>query len=354
MDYYDAAREVADSMEAQPAPAETRVEPVSPTLAIDEILERISQLDLPDALLADATISIERRWEDKELPGVELLEALAHVFGLLSQIIEDAHERVGRATPTVEHLSGDALIEAEPIPDGRLPCMVTSRARRTASFQVRAGAVATGGRLWSMRPGVPSLAASVKKYKFEPTKSDFDPANPTQDITSLLPHFEERALAILRSGEEHGWFIFLFRRGVPVRFLTLEARNAMEKRSLSQQVADIVAVNRIDGVVQVGEVWSAILRPGSGFIRAADHPDRTEAVAIHIEAATGETANALIPFVRRKGRPKKRRVQIGEIVRDEDSEVTNNFLLPTRTVWEALGMRKKVFAPGSSFFRPPT
>jgi hypothetical protein len=81
----------------------------------------------------DAIIALERCWSTPELRGADLLSVLGAVYGLLAQMVLDAHVRLG-------HLNcvDDANTHSEfPIHRGRtalLPCMLKEQAARTDYF----------------------------------------------------------------------------------------------------------------------------------------------------------------------------------------------------------------------------
>lgn len=357
VDYSDAAREVVDGLgSARPEPrgeADVREEvSAPPLLTLAEILEHVSGLELPDRVYRESTLSIERRWEDSALPGRELTESLAHVYGFLRRVIHDAHDHVGITHGTVADLDGETVRVPEvPENGGRLPCMVTTRSVRTVTFNVKDGRVATAGRRVALRPSAAKARAAQKKYKLE--RASIGELPSVETILDLTDWYAERAKAIVRSGEEHAWMVFFFRGTVPVDAQALFARDAAEKRALAQELADIVAVNGVDGVVEVGEFWHApfTVGPDGAHLRPADHPHRGEALAIHIELADGRSKTTSLLIERRRGL--RRRVKF--LPTHDESGYQNNTLEPVRAVWRARGLREPLaVASGSSFFKRPS
>lgn len=69
------------------------IEVEAPPFAKTESFARIVVKAAPEAFFSDAgLLRVERRWVDSELPSHELLEALAHAFGVLSELLFDAHK----------------------------------------------------------------------------------------------------------------------------------------------------------------------------------------------------------------------------------------------------------------------
>jgi hypothetical protein len=98
---------------------------------------------------------------------------------------------------------------------------------------------------------------------------------------------------------------------------------------MAQQLAEVVMLNDIDGLIQVGESWMGAFKtdPDGVPIPAEEHSDRTECLIVHAEIITGEHKTLLIPFRRRKfSRPKV----------DDPIDIagsTYNFLDPIRAAW---------------------
>jgi hypothetical protein len=60
------------------------------------LLELVNNTHLPPSDLKSAVIVIERRWSAPGLNGREILEALAQAYGLLSDVVLDAHITLGK------------------------------------------------------------------------------------------------------------------------------------------------------------------------------------------------------------------------------------------------------------------
>jgi hypothetical protein len=300
-----------------------------PLQTLEEILAEIDSLPLPTRIRRESTISIERRWVDTEIPNMELLDVLAHAYGVLSQLIHSAHERAGVSHGLVIDVEGEQLsiphMEAE---GNRLPCMVTSRAIRTVNLHLEERTLATGGKMWSVETDREQAEKSARKYGLDKlVRLETAPESPID----LLPMYIKGATAVAHSGEEHGWFIFFFRGIAPVDSRALLARDAADKRDLAQSIAEIVAANRIDGVIEIGEVWQspATPDPDGAFIRPGAHPERTEAIMIWAETANGQKSAVQIPIKRRR----LRRPVVGDVIELNAKSAKNNFLDPVRGVW---------------------
>lgn len=320
--YQDAATEFEEGLPSEPV--ELNVKPLS---SLREALNELSNARIPQRVLHQSTLSIERRWVDTALPHAELLDALAYVYGFLARVVQDAHSRAGVQHRTVvlhpgqpQQLSG---IEAH---EGRLPCMVTTRSARTANFAMKDGRVDVGGEIWSVRPDPKLFEEATRRYKARRMRPSAFPTN----ALDLLPLYAENARAILLSDDEdHGWYMFFFKGVRQVDSTVLAARDAADKRALAQRLAELVMLTDIDGLIEVGESWKGTFKtdPDGVPIPAGEQADRTECLVVHAEIITGEHKTLLIPFRRRKfSRPKV----------EESIDITGstyNFLDPIRAAW---------------------
>jgi len=98
------------------------------------LIALLGNAKIPPEVVKDSALTIERRWSVEDLNGQEVLEALAQVYGLLSDLVLDAHI----------HLGASACIPHEPVhPDfrtryertGTLNCMVIGLHERTEKFE---------------------------------------------------------------------------------------------------------------------------------------------------------------------------------------------------------------------------
>jgi hypothetical protein len=83
---------------------------------------------------------VERRWVDRQLSDWELLDALAHAYGMLSRIVGEAHERAGRPYLTSDYTHDEPDVVDVDHLGGRLPCMVMAPERRAATISLQTGA----------------------------------------------------------------------------------------------------------------------------------------------------------------------------------------------------------------------
>jgi hypothetical protein len=334
--YDDVADETMQALPADGAENESVAAEVAfrPAASFEEALESLATARVPETILKDSYVVIERRWVADSLPDHELLDALAHCHGFLLGLIADAHKRSNSEHGVTIHHEKSGELEAMPF--RRLPCMVTSRVFRTTRFAMHDGRLDLGGRSWSLdqhKVTDEEVRHAAKAYKARPVKLDKFPMTPVD----WLPYYVEQGRAILLSGQDHGWFVFFFRGRSVVDMRRIAARDAIDKRLLSQEIAEHVAVNDIDGLVDVSEVWTAPFSVDVDGVpvTATENPNRGESLCFYAVDAYGHEASIHIPFERRRFR---KRPILGE---PEPFGGENMFYLPTREVWRRKTRRQR-------------
>lgn len=301
-----------------------------PRYGLDTIIRMIFKSDVPTRIIRQSTLNLERRWVDQALPDHELLDAMAHAFGELRQLLADAHDRCGMEHGIVVGHDDAAVVDTRDLNEGRYPCMVTSRLVRTLSISMEDFSPATGGRAWNVSFDQATAEESRRNYGEAPPPPN-DPASPVD----WVPQFIEIGTQILlKDKTEHGWFVHYFIGGDRVHSEVLMARHSADKRDLAQRTAELVAMNGFDGVIVTGEAWHAplALDEDGVAIPPSERPDREEVLIIHAEDATGRVRSVHVPIHRRRGR----RTTVGDVVEGSVEEARSyNFLAPTRAVWEA-------------------
>jgi hypothetical protein len=338
-DYYSAAdstsKEFTQASAVDAADHEAKKEVNAPPRFHLEEIVRMAASGLPRRILEESTLVLERRWVDRALPDHEILDALATAYGRLTDLITDAHTRVGLENPVMFHSSdGDVGVQPHPGWHGRLPCMVTTRDARTISVMLKDGTVNDHGRSWRLEYDSKASQEAMsrdamKRYgKIEPRAGEV-----WHSSLDAVPFVTDMGRRILQKGDEHGWFMFYFRGGAIADMQVLLALDAAGKRKLAIEAADHVARNGFDSVLTVSEMWmSSIMLDDDGVpIRPAEHRDRSEGLGIFAERSDGQYRSVIIPFERR--RMIKKIVVLSEPL-DASDQPPHNFFAPLREVWK--------------------
>lgn len=118
--------------------------PVPPLLTQQEIAELIAPR-FSEEVKRTGLLAVERRWVAADLPDHELLDVLAYGYGVIAEIVADAHKQCGVLMQTF----GDEAHEDRPIRraqlGGRLSCMVAHAKLRTAYVHLAQGEIVEWG-----------------------------------------------------------------------------------------------------------------------------------------------------------------------------------------------------------------
>jgi hypothetical protein len=137
--------------------------------SIDQIRQSIPPSLLDRHVIDYGVLSVERRWVDSELPAMEILDALAHVYGQLALMIVGLHDHVGVAIPHHQPDLGEHLLQNLGH-DGRLPSMESPLEDRAIYTAVKDGSI-VGYRRESGSTTPDDLRRAQRLYRhFKPAK----------------------------------------------------------------------------------------------------------------------------------------------------------------------------------------
>jgi len=244
--------------------------------------------------MKDAAVAIERRWTTTDLGDLEVLETLARAYGLLSDIVLDAHVHLNRCECiAVENRHPD--FRSVYHRTGTLECMATGAERRTQVFKL-----ATGEEL---NPHVTSIEMTAdvgdpaKRYGLERSAlASWQKLDPV--------HFGERILyqakRILAKDKFHQRMMF-FRDGRGEwHTKALLARDRTEKHLLMRMAAQFVESKGCDAIVEVGEMWMAPVKSmrGLDLNEIQNAKGRGELLYVTVATREGISRRYLTPFTR--------------------------------------------------------
>lgn len=300
-----------------------------PSLILRNIpfFELVSNTHLSPGDLEHAAIVIERRWSVTDLGGREILGALAQAYGLLSDLVLDAHITLGK-TGCVSSNGTHPHFRSTYHPSGTLPCMVLDSERRSHSFSLQTGQEIEMVRTTS--PGVdPAIAA--KRYGLE--QMNKMPGWQTADPLLFAEKVLFTAKRILRKDKVLVRMAFIRDGRGAWHQVALEAPNRTEKHLLMRMVARYIESVGGDAIVDVNEVW--ILPPDNAAVKAhfddARHvPGRGEALSVLVATREGLLRTFITPFTRGPFGG----IKLGDTVEAEEHPY---YLKPVIDVWQIQG-----------------
>lgn len=278
--------------------AELSVPPLTPDSVVLQnvpLLKLIGEKKIPPGDAADAAVSIERRWSIPELEGREVLDALAHVYGLLSELVLDAHMRLGRTTciPSPhEHSHFVSKYQRT----GVLECMAVAVENRTSRFTLGGDAMAPAA---MAPPSSVTLSEAAARYgmKHGDRVADWERMDPLLVAERIL----FQAKRTLRRDRFHARVIFIRDGAGRWHQLGFVARDRTEKHLFIRMVAAFVERVGADALIDVGEVWTLSEEQAHELTRLSsieEVPGRGEALQVLVATREGTLKAFDTPFTR--------------------------------------------------------
>jgi hypothetical protein len=274
-------------------------------------------------VIENGTLLIERRWVDSELPSIEVLEALAHVYGQFADTIVD-YLRVNR-------------LKLPPwLADTRPDAMGALAMDRALYLSMNDGSI-TGHRFYRKpmeKPDAKVAKKALKRYGPDAGWKRLREARSLRELAEI--YFEKARIVIARDGFHRSLGFFL-KGSTVIQMISTDHPDRASRYVLMRDLAKLARTCGADGVMLIGEAWTVFQPniPKSGF--AADAPDRGEAIVLHAANAAGEALSLQALFERKRPGSKKIR-HIEPTMLDED---TFQFLLyPFLREWDCVDQDK--------------
>jgi uncharacterized protein YchJ len=261
-----------------------------------QVFDLISKLPVSPDDVKSAAITIERRWSVPELEGWEILGALAHVYGMLSDLVLDGHVVLGKTDCVVGGLE-HADFRSIHHPSGTLSCMVVGSERRVQSFSLD-----TGQRLEFVEGTVNKVDRSAVEKRYQLDQIEIMPHWQTDDPVLVAERIQFLAKRALRRDKQLVRVVFV-RDGEGVwHQMAIVASNQTEKYLLMRMVARFIESVGGNAIIDVGEIWTlpsdnptAIKAHYNG---ARNVPGRGEAISVLLATREGLVRAYVTPFTR--------------------------------------------------------
>lgn len=294
---------------------------VSPLLKTEEIAAAFAQT-APECIRGDGALTVERRWVANDLPTHELLAALAHVFGIVSEVVYDTHRRAGVEFVGVRCAGGDN--------DATVPnCMAAAENARTVI--VKLGELGLRfQREIPIRASKKGMQQARERYGPMPSLADI-PKGDLRGIARALHQAGRQALAV---DGFHLGFVHLLRGGSIVNLRGFSPSDQADKHLLSHHIAKQVDLYHADAIVLTSEIWIAPADPQTPQRRASESPQRREGLQTAMLCEDGTELTVVTLFEKHDGK-----ISLDEAV--ESSNHRLYFLDPVREVWARRHLQAK-------------
>lgn len=307
---------------------------VHPLKPIDELIKTIVRQELPESIRKGGLLRVERRWIAESLPNHELLEALAHCYGVLAALVQDAHAQSGVPGCQIYIRGEDGSLKPLETSSiylkGRLPCMVTKGESRTVWIKLSTGEF--------LRPitisAVPRISVEEIEVRYGPLVGKA--LSVKRKPSSIREHAEklfEFAKDLLRADGYHITMAILILSSGRWRFMEVAPEDQSDKYMLWSQLALEVERYGVVGIIVISEAWMAKFDPRYPFRAPSESPDRREVLQLMAASSDGDEFSLTCRFERKDGA-----IEFDETVKSVGPEAF--YLEPVRRVWGTHRKRK--------------
>lgn len=303
---------------------------VDPLMTAEEIVKRLPDLTgrLPAEILRDGVLTVERRWVVRELPDLEVLDVLAHCYGVLAMLVVEAHELCGAAMRTFRRDSHEPRPVRTEHLQGRLPCMVATQAMRTAMLHLSEDAWMTSTNVL-LRADPTQRDKVLAKYGHAPGELA---ARAGEDLLeSGAKWFEAAKRVLVRDGYHVPIAVLVMPDGErELHGLKIDDRQGL--LVLMRRLADEIERTGAVGLIYVAEFWSAPAADLKRGQRASEAPTRRELLSVLAAKASGELRSYVVKFAKND----RGEVRLEESWVDDGLVEDVGMLEPVWRVWKRL------------------
>jgi hypothetical protein len=229
------------------------------------------------------TITIARRWIDKELESWEVLDAAAAVYMHLNELLRVGHQAASVEACDLEGTYDDCVSAELPLSSGYLRCMHIAQSELTSHFSV---------------PDGNELADISEEFEVDVAKAEEAveehqlPEFPRGDAIAQVPGMMKIARKVMEKDGFHGTFAFLFAGESILHIQAMRFDSQNTKRLSFERLASLVESSRADGLIIIGEMWMGVQtelekKMNTVLIPARDRVDKTEALSVYAVTRDG-------------------------------------------------------------------
>lgn len=248
-----------------------------------KLIKSIPDGELGDHIRKDGILRIERRWVENTLPDWELLDAVAVAYGQISRLVADAHIALGLEEPEVENVEFGRRV---PRPsDGRLPCMIGHGERRAEKFSLSDGRPLT---IVEQAHPIKTENRPEVEAHYGVQAEDIFPSKGNGGAEGIARDLVEASKVVFLKDGYHEHAVFLLRDGRMLEIAQMRIAEPGQKYLMSRKLAELVRKADATEVILIDEIWTAKFDPAHPYRRAADVPERGEALAVTFAAKGGK------------------------------------------------------------------
>ena len=313
--------------------------PVDPATSSAEVVNHLPIVQLiaseadPKCDLSSAVLEVERQWNLPDLNNREVLDALAAAYGLLSDLVVDAHtqlRRLGCIDNTVPHAAFRAVYHRS----GAIPCMAETSEFRKERFSLSTGKPIVVDTVRRMTTVAAAERAAARYGMSIDNRPKLQRGADPDSVAKNLVYWSKK---MLRKDRYHIRVVFVRDGGGNWHPMGFAPSARSEKHISIRLLAQFVQKTGADAVIDVGEIWFTELKKSreTQDYSGEDSSSRGEALQVLAATRDGLLRLYITPFSR----------GVFGGIKLEDTHVTDEdrpalrYLYPVFKVWADQGTR---------------
>ena len=310
---------------------ETSSEALLNTLPVIDLIAKVS---IPSGDLSSAVLELERQWNLPNFHDREVLDTLAAAYGLLSDLLVDAHASLGRLD-CIDDRSPHPSFRATHHRSGTLPCMTATAELRKERFSL---ATRTQLLRSALKPpeGTPSPAVAAARYGM--TSADRVTLSRNADPDSMAKHLVYWSKRMLKKDRGHIRSVLVRDGAGEWHPMSFHHSDRSEKHLAVRLIAQFVEQTGADAVIDVSEAWYIPVEQAStikDFTNLENVPGRREMLQVLVTTRAGLLRTYLTPF----SRGLFGGIKLGDTSVSDETPRNKYYLYPVFKVWAAQGTR---------------
>ncbi|MDX0139340.1 hypothetical protein CN128_24565 [Sinorhizobium meliloti] len=238
-------------------------------------------------IVENGTLLIERRWVDEQLPQMEVLEALAHVYEELAITVADFCNHLGIEPPAW-------VLDSKPDVMGELAM------DRALYLSMRDGS-RVGIRLFKKQKKIDGKAL---RRRYGDQKAKWERIKKAGSFKELCDAFFQLARFLMAKDGYHHSFTYFLKGMQLVQMIGTDHPDRASRYVMMRDLAKLARLLDADGMMMVGEAWTAKPEDAPSGL-AADAKNRGEALWLAATNAKCETYAFTAQIVRKKNKKHK-------------------------------------------------
>jgi hypothetical protein len=290
-----------------------------PLIETEDFVKLLAKNNPNNINLKVGLLQAERRWLDAKLKECELLEALSHVFVVLSDLLLDAHENLCYKE---DLLKCPWYTHQNPHKGQYLDYMKAQEWDRTIWLDLN-----TGQTLRPVDFPIEQMNDEEVKKHYPGLQQDINRLQKSSDLVEEANFCFEMAKNILKTDGFHVPTAILGYPDGHRDILALQMRDRTEKHLAIRKLAADIEKKGATLVVLINEAWVSSTEDYRLTPVGVESPTLGEALQLIAANAEGETYNKLIFFTK----DKNEKINMGEEHNISDNKI--NLLAPIQEVW---------------------